>query len=57
MSKNDFFPTKEDADNRSADKGGPKQANEGSAGGKKKISGGSGSGSAYKQETKFGSGK
>lgn len=54
MSKNDFFPTKADADNRSADKGGPKQANEGSAGGKKKISGGSGSGEHYKQDTKFG---
>ena len=47
----DFFPQKEDADNRSADKPGIKQANEGSAGKGKKISNG---GEAYKQETKFG---
>ena len=49
--KNDFFPTKDDADNRSADKGGPKKANPGSAGEGKKISNGD---EPYKQVTKFG---
>ena len=51
MSKKDFFPTEADADNRSADKPGLKQANEGSAGKSKSISNG---GTPYKQVTKFG---
>ncbi|MHC4757218.1 MAG: hypothetical protein ACYTE8_01025 [Planctomycetota bacterium] len=54
MSKQDFFPTKSDADNRSANSGGPKQDNEGSAAKGKKITGGSGSGDHYKQNTQFG---
>ncbi len=50
----DFFPQKSDADNRSENTGGPKQANEGSAGKGKKISADD---KPYKQVTKFGNSK
>jgi hypothetical protein len=45
----DFFPTKDDAHNVTTGKGGPKQANPGSAAKGKKVKGGSGSGKEYKK--------
>jgi hypothetical protein len=53
----DFFPTKDDADNQTTGKGGPKQLFPGSAAKGKKIKGGSKEGKEYKQETKFGNKK